>query len=321
VRQDATAATTGGQLTEFATEDAAREYITAAQHMPVRQRLIDADPTGLVSRLANSIDGHSAVEPRPDAYFVDGGTALDLSNEARSGVGGDLVGGGMTGIAEVKLDDSSEPGTTLYVQLSSAAISGLGLRSGSSTGLLRSAGLGIASVKFDWTGQPESLVIEAAGELPGRLGPPFGSAGPNLMTGLVSPGPSSDDEQFIGRVSIGIGLTDLSTAAIATGALHALGVPLLLNRRADDTADETLAGPGSSAAVGIDPVKRLYELLDAGTADTSVTVNTYRKLPTAASPGAVTLGLQGGLTVANALPAADYYYAPGQGFVQWQTCG
>jgi hypothetical protein len=212
------------------------------------------------------------------------------------------------------------------VQLSSAAVAELGLRPPGFSGLLRSPGLGIASVRFDWTGQPESLVIEVAGELPGRLGPPFGQAGPELMAGLVRPGPSPAEDQFIGRVSISVNLTDPTAAEIAAEALHALGVPLLLDRSRGhptpiEAASVSRKTVGTSGDSSIEPVRRLYELLDEGIADTSVTVNTYRQLPTATDPGAVILGLQGGLTIADALPAADYYYAPGQGFVRWQTCG
>lgn len=299
---------TGGHLTEFASEDAAREYITAAQHQPVRQQLVDADPTGLLGRLADRVDGHELVTRAPDADFLDGGTALDLSGEARSGVTGPRIGAGQSGIAEVKTADGA---SSLFVELSAAGTGTLNLlEAGSGVGPAR-PGLGVVSIAYDATGRADRLTIEAAGRLPQRLGPPFGSVGPQVMAGLLTPGPSRGGF-FIGRVSISVSLEDPTTAGLAADALHAAGVPLLLDlgRR-----------PASSTLARKQAVLRFYQLLDDGSADSSVTVNTYRTRADAGDHPTVALGLQGGLTVADALPDADYYYAAGQGFVEWQRCG
>ncbi len=310
----------GGQVTELASEDAAREYITAAQHEPVRARLAAADPTGLVPRLADRIDGHQVVSRPPDAYYVAGGDALELGNEARSGVNGRLVAGGTAGVAEVRFSNTVPPVTTLFVRLSTSATTALGLQPDDLTGLTMVTGLGIAGIRYDETGRPDQLVIEAAGQLPGRLGPPFGKAGPALMAGLVAPGPAGTDGHFTGRVTMTLDLTDEPTATVAADALHALGVPLLLDQGSPQAPPAPPERAGRAAAAR-GPVQRLYRLLDQGAAGTSVTVNTYRPSTSPDYAGGVTLGLQGGLTIAGALPAADYYYAPGQGFVQWQTCG
>jgi hypothetical protein len=300
----------GGRLTEFASEDTAREYIIAAQHRPVRERLGAADPTGLLSRLAGRIDGHEVVTRTSDAFFVDGGNALDLGNEARSGVTGARIGGGMAGIAEVKTSNAKAPVSSLYLRLTPAAGNALGLLLRPGIGVQPSPpGLGIASIAFDGTGRPERLTIEAAGRLPGRLGPPFGGAGPNVMAGLLTPGPNPSPGQFTGRVSISIALGDNASTDVAADALHAIGVPLLLDRGTDPEHP-----PRRS-------VQSFYRLLDRGTADSSVTVNTYRTSSGSKERPTVTLGLQGGLTIADALPDRDYYYAPGQGFVEWQRCG
>jgi hypothetical protein len=318
-------AAASGQLTEFASEAAAREYIVAARHRPVRNRLIDADPTGLVSLLATRIDGHTIDNRAPQSYFVDGGGALDLGNEARSGVNGDFIAGGQTGIAEVKSTNVSRPVTTLYAQLSSAAVTALGLRTEQAIGLLPSpgvgAGIGVASVSFDWTGRATALGFEVAGELPVRLGPPFGSAGPNVMAGLVDPGPAVSGTTFTGRVSMNIDLTDGSTSAAAVEALHALGVPLLLDQQIQLSAQTRRpVDPEAGAEWVRDRVRALYQELDRGAEGTSVTVNTYRRLPATTAARQVALGLQGGLTITGSLPDNDYYYAPAQGFVLWQTC-
>ena len=129
------------------------------------------------------------------------------------------------------------------------------------------------------------------------------------MGSLLAEAQPSEPEPFTGRVSIRIDLRTPEVAEAAANALHALGVPLLLD-----------LGTENAPA----PLQRLYGLLDAGAAGTSVTVSAYRwandELGDNDSP-AVGLGMQGGLTVKGALPGDDFYYAPGQGLVRWQTCG
>src|SRR5262249_22816953 len=124
--------------------------------------------------------------------------------------------------------------------------------------------------------------------------------------GLLSPPAGGGAQRFTGRISMMLDLSDPLVRVSTADALHALGVPLLLDQ----------GHPVSPTGAVAD----LYALLDSGARGTSVTINTYR-LPAGASssPGA-TLGLQGGLTIAGALPGADYYYAPHQGFVKWQVC-
>ncbi len=179
---------------------------------------------------------------------------------------GDFVAGGQTGIAEVKFTNTSQPLTTLYTQLSSDAVTALGLRTENAAGLSPSpgvGGIGVASVSFDWTGRATALGFEVAGELPGRLGPPFGNAGPNVMAGLVDPGPAAAEPAFTGRISMSVNLTNEKTATAAVNALHALGVPLLLDRT--ELLSPTTRKPVELAAGEQwvrDQIRPLYQELD-----------------------------------------------------------
>lgn len=303
-RDDVPGSERGGELTEFPTENAARAYITSAQHEPVRLGLESADPTGLLARIAGKVDGYELprqMVKEPHAYFVDAGSALDLGSEARSGVGGAIIGGGVTGVSEVRVTQEKRPVTTLFVRLSETVAARLRLGGAGS-------GMTVASVAFDRQGLPRQLVLETAGEIRGWLGP-SAEEPPALMGSLLAEAEPSEPEPFTGRVSIRIDLRTPEVAAAAADALHALGVPLLLD-----------LGTKNAPA----PLPRLYGLLDAGAAGTSVTVSAYRwandELGDNDSP-AVGLGTQGGLTVKGALPGDDFYYAPGQGLVRWQTCG
>ncbi|MDP9826609.1 hypothetical protein [Kineosporia succinea] len=305
-RDDVPGSVRGGEVTEFPTQAAARAYITAAQHEPVRERLRAADPTGLMARIAGAVDGHplpGEMVATPHATFVDAGSALDLGAQARSGVTGPLVSGGVTGVAEVRVTHEARPVTTLFVELSPSAATALRLRG-------YGPGMTVASIAFDRQGSPEQLVVESAGQLRGWL-TPAADTGSDLLTRLLDESAPTELPPFTGRVTIRIDLRDpgptdsagnAANADLAADALHELGVPLLLDRGDADP----------------DAVTSLYRELDAGRAGTSVTVSAYRSEN--ASPE-VGLGLQGGLTVKGARPGDDFYYAPGQGLVRWQTCG
>jgi hypothetical protein len=294
----------GGELTEFPTENAARAYITSAQHEPVRLGLAGADPTGLLARIAGTVDGYALprqMVKEPHAYFVDAGSAMDLGPEARSGVGGAIISGGVTGISEVRVTQEKRPMKTLFVRLSSTAATQLKLGGAGS-------GMTVASVAFDREGLPRQLVLETAGEIRGWLRPSAEEPA-GLMESLLAEAEPSEPEPFTGRVSIRIDLRAPEVAGAVADALHALGVPLLLD-----------LGTENAPA----PLPRLYGLLDAGAPGTSVTVSAYRWANdevTGNDPLLVGLGMQGGLTVKGALPGDDFYYAPGQGLVRWQTCG
>lgn len=297
-RDDVPGSVRGGELTEFPTESAARAYITAAQHEPVRRSLEKADPTGLLTRIAGTVDGHRLpreMVPEPHAYFADGGSALDLGAEARSGVGGPIIGGGVKGLAEVRVTREERPVTTVFVELAAPAAEQLRLGGGDSE-------MTVAALTFDRLGRPRQLVIETAGRLRGSLGPAAASSERLLGLLLDDSGPPEPDP-FTGRVAIRIDLLRSEAAEAAAQALHWLGVPLLLE------FGESLAESN--------PVQALYDLIDAGAPGTSVTVSAYR-VPNVETE--VGLGLQGGLTVRGALPGDDFYYAPGQGLVRWQTC-
>ncbi|MFI7548071.1 hypothetical protein, partial [Actinoplanes sp. NPDC049599] len=208
----------GGELTEFPTEDAARAYITSAQHEPVRLGLREADPTGLLSRIAGTVDGYRLprqMVKEPHAYFVDAGSAPDLGAEARSGVGGPIIGGGVTGVAEVRVTREKRPVTTLFVRLAGTAAAHLRLGGAGS-------GMTVASVAFDRQGLPRQLVIETAGEIRGRLGP-SAEEPPELMGSLLEEAEPSEPEPFTGRVSLRLDLREPENAEAAADALHWLG--------------------------------------------------------------------------------------------------
>ena len=292
----------GGELTEFPTEAAARTFITAAQHEPVRNELAKADPTGLLPRIADQVDGHRRPEEvvqQPHAYFANAGSALDLGAQARTGVTGTIIGGGVTGVAEVRVTSEERPTTTLFVELTDAAAQPF---------RLSDAGLGktVVSVAIDGQGSPQQLVIETAGRLRGWLRP-SADIPEALMSGLLDDDRSA--EPFTGRVSIRIDLLRTENADAAADALHWLGVPLLL-----ESGDQRIR-PGVIPEK--DPVRTLYALLDTGAPGTSTTVSAYRVGKGSPEVG---LGMLGGLTVRGALPGDDFYYAPGQGLVRWQTC-
>ncbi|MCE0534316.1 hypothetical protein LWF15_02225 [Kineosporia rhizophila] len=307
----------GGELTEFPTESAARAYITAAQHEPVRRRLRSADPTGLLARIAEKVDGHplpGEMVRQPHAYFVDAGSAPDLAAQARSAVGGGIVGGGVAGVAEVRVTQEKQPSTTIFVELTEKAGESFRLGTpGSATT--------VAGVTFDRFGRARYLVIETAGGLRGWLSASAGTPehllgtlldvgepeGSDLTSDSVESEEPEEPAPFVGRATIRIDLLRSEPAGAAADVLHWLGVPLLLD-----------LGQGSELEEGQDPVQRLYALLDAGAPGTSVTVSAYRTAQNA-SPE-VGLGMLGGLTVRGALPGDDFYYAPGQGLVRWQTC-
>ncbi|GAB3242112.1 hypothetical protein [Kineosporia babensis] len=315
-RDDVPGSVRGGELTEFPTESAARAYITAAQHEPVRLGLQEADPTGLLARIADTVDGHPlprAMVPEPHAYFVDAGSALDLGAQARSGVGGSIISGGVSGVAEVRVTRQDSPATTIFVELTSEAAEAFGLGSG--------AGKTVAGVTFDDLGRPRQLVVETAGRLRGWLGPT--AEAPTRLLGTLldvhqaddssdpaEPAANQEPEPFTGRAVIRIDLMRTEVADAAADALHRLGIPLLLNLGDTDLRPDSVLAE--------DPVQELYELLDSGSPGGSFTVSAYRTSPGDATEAV--LGMQGGLTVRGALPGDDFYYAPGQGLVRWQTC-
>lgn len=306
----------GGQVTEFDSEPTAREYLLATAHQPVKQDLAAMDASGVLARVGDSVDGHRLDGRPPSAYFAQGGNGLDLAAQTQAAVAGPAAGDGLAGLAEVKIDQGAgRGGTTVYHWLTAAAGAGFGLfPSGSALGPT-APGLTLLSIRYDQDGNPERLTIEAAGSLPARLGP-AARAEPDVISGLLAPGPEVEPGRFTGRVVITVGLTDRVLLELAADALHELGVPVL----PDAGSLPAPSTGGTRPAAASTAVRRLYQALDDGAEGASVTVNTYQLHRAAGQRSAVALGLQGGLTVTGALPAADFYYSPGQGFVKWREC-
>lgn len=327
----------GGQLTEFADERTARDFVVGAQHEPVKAGLGRLDPTGLVHVLGDAVDGYTHRPRPPDAYFADAGAAVLTTGPAEAGVTSSRPFTGVEGIAEVKITATGPAaGTTVYYRLGRTVAVQLGLAPPPASAEPDPGGQLLASIGYDPAGRAERLRIEAAGELPGQLGPPFGAPGPAVMASLLSPGPVHDARRFVGRVVMSLSLANSDDRAVVADALHELGIPVLLDaaRPPTDGAGATGTGTGKTAtgetATGETAtdgtgtsgaaVRGLYRLLDSGAAASSVTVNTYRPAPVGSPRPVAGLGLQGGLTLSGLLPAADYYYAPRQGFVRWQQC-
>jgi hypothetical protein len=341
---------TGGRLTEFASEDAAREYVAAWEHEPVKRSLAQMDAAGAVPLLGDRIDGHQLNHVSADAYVVDGADALDLSGETRAAMDGPLVPQAIEGLSEVKLTERPDSaGTAVTYRLAPSVASLLGLLApngsvGGGSGPSRI----VVTLTSDAAGRPDRIALEAAGALPStldqsRTGARPGGAGSRL-NGLLPPlgkvastAPSLDS--FAGRVTLAANLSSPAAARTVGDALHALGVPLLLGdgvgswsvapakaskpakpARARQVAPGRATPPDATAVRVRSALQNLYALFDAGTAGTSVTVNTYRTDGRQNTRPAITLGLQGGLTFTGSLPADDYYYAAGQGFVKWQEC-
>lgn len=306
----------GGQVTEFASELQAREFLLATQHQPVKDALAGMDPAGVLARVGDAVDGHTLRPQPPDAYFVQGAGGLDLAAQAQAAVAGPedgalspaASGTGLAGLAEVKIDQGAGRGTTVYLWLTGSAGAGLGLFPAGSGLAPAAPGRTLASIGYDENGNPEQLTVEAAGALPARLGPEARPV-PDVLTGLLTPGPGVDEDRFLGRVVLTVSLTDRDLLDLAADALHELGVAEL---------PDAGRPPGERSDDGSTAVQRLYRAVDDGTEGTAVTVNTYRVAGDARPE--VTLGLQGGLTVSGATPTADYFYAAGQGFVKWREC-
>jgi hypothetical protein len=366
----------GGRLTEFASEDAARQHVAAWEHEPVKRSLAGMDAAGALPLVGDRIDGHRLEGLPADAYLVDGADGLDLSGETRAAMDGPLVPQAVEGLSEVKLTERPDgAGTAVTYRLAPSVASLLGLLApdGSVDGGF-GPGRIVVTLTSDAAGRPARIALEAAGALPStlnqsRVASVPGTAGSRLsgllppLGKLASTAPSLDS--FAGRVTLAVNLSSPATLRTVADALHALGVPLLLGDgngswSTPPAAKPTKAGPRTKARPRTTPVKatkpspaaaaaagaaaaaakkklsaaaaaaiaarsrgalqNLYALFDTGPAGTSVTVNTYRTDGLQNARPSITLGLQGGLTFTDSLPADDYYYAAGQGFVKWQEC-
>jgi hypothetical protein len=336
-----------GRLTEFASEERAREYVAAWEHEPVKRSLAHMDAAGAVSLVGDRIDGHQLQNLQADQYLVDGKDGLDLSGETRAAMDGPVVPQAVEGLSEVKLTQRPDSaGTAVTYRLAPSVASLLGLLApDGSVGGGFGPGRIVVTLTSDAAGRPERVALEAAGALPStlnqkRITPVPAIAGSRLTAllprlGVVgSTAPSLDS--FAGRVTLTVELSSPASTRAAADGLHALGVPLLLGDGIGtwSTAPTTKAAPAkppgrtTAKTPTADPgavhtrkaLADFYALFDSGHAGTSVTVNTYRSDGLANPRPTITLGLQDGLTFTDSLPADDYYYAPGQGFVKWQEC-
>jgi hypothetical protein len=332
----------GGRLTEFASEDAAREYVAAWEHEPVKRALARMDAAGAVPLVGDRIDGHQLHRLAAGAYLVDGADGLDLSGETRAAMDGPRVPQAIEGLSEVKLTDRPDGvGTAVTYRLAPSVASLLGLLApDGSVGGGFGPGRIVVTLTSDAAGRPERIALEAAGALPStlnqnRIGSVPGTARSRL-NGLLPPlgkvastAPSLDS--FAGRVTLTVNLSSPATLRTVGDALHAMGVPLLLGDgvgswstpaavAAAVAAKKKGPAPDAVAARTRSALQNLYALFDTGATGTSVTVNTYRSDGLRDPRPRITLGLQGGLTFTDSLPADDYYYAAGQGFVKWQEC-
>lgn len=311
----------GGAKMEFADEAAAREFMTAAAHEPVKQGLTGWDPTGLTHWLADKVDGHHYAPPAPEEYFFEAGAQAADALDAKAGVASAGASAGVAGVVGVKVTPVGTGGSkkTVYLKLSADAAMEMGLfdAAGASTS---GSGEVVVGIEYDPAGHPVAASLEGAGTLKGELS---GSVpmGPETtlaqIAGFTPKGaPESGQSASIGgtaKIGLSIDLTQGQNSAVLARGLHALGVPVLRG----------LGGPTPDAVTGL---KGVYDLFDSGADGTSLTVTTYDTKEGGSTVGAkagdvLTFGIEAGYQTTDDTLTSGYYYSPGDGLVKWQSCG
>jgi hypothetical protein len=312
----------GGRKMSFSSEGAAREFMTAAAHEPVKDALTGWDPTGIAHWLADKIDGHSYHPPAPKEYLLEAGGSVEGSLDAKAGVGGAGASAGVSGVLGVKVtpQDGSGPHRTVYLKLTAKAGAELGLLDAvKAEGGAESEV--VVGIEYDGKGQPVKATLEAAGTLKAGIGPDGDVGGEGTiaqLAGFTAKGaPSagiSSGAGVRGKISLTMDLEEPGNAAALADALHSLGVPVL-------QGDGSVPPPGA-----VDSLRGLYGRFDGGADGTTVTVTTAKASERGGKIGVkggdvLTFGAEAGLQFTDTRTTSGYYYSPGEKqFVKWQQC-
>jgi hypothetical protein len=313
-----------GEKMEFATEQDARDFMTAAEHEPIKQAATGWDPTGITHWLADKVDGHHYAPPAPTEYFFDGGEKVEGSLDFKGGVGGVGAKAGVSGVVGVKIKPNNDPqhtsNKTVYLKLTAEAAGRFGLLD-MVQGEVSDKGEVVVGIEYDGQGRPKTATLDVAGTVKAQLGPggPVGDS--KTLTSIAGFAPKAAPKlanQLGGaktaKVKFTINLQQGNNLPVVADALHSVGVPVLLHDGSGTTPNP------------VDGIKSLYQLYDSGAPGTYLSATTYTATSDSQNAGVkggdvLAFGVEGGFTIADSTVDGGAYYQPGQGFVQWAACG
>jgi hypothetical protein len=307
-----------GMTMEFATEQEARDFMTAATHEPIKRVIAGFDPFGWKKALLDRIDGHTYDPPKPKEIYLDAGPKVQGAISGTAGMAdlsADAAGSVVVGM-KYRPEDQHK---TVYLELGSEAAGKLGVLQ-TAEGKIGAESKVVVGIEYDQQGVAVKATLEADGTLTGRLNVnalPVGGNTTGTTRSLASLTESSLGPTLGGGVGgtaqLAIDLTQGANRAVVADGLHSLGVPVLLSEGSGRTPDPVTGGRG------------IYDLIDSGAAGTSFGVTTYRQTDDALEGKAkggdgLGFGVEGGLSSKDRRVTDAAYYQPGQGFVTWQQC-
>ncbi|MBK7622274.1 MAG: hypothetical protein IPJ14_06300 [Kineosporiaceae bacterium] len=334
LKASVTAALTGsaGAKYEFPTEQAARDFLTAARDEPAKRAVVGPfDPFGFGKKLLDKIDGVSYDPPPPTETFYAGGALVSGTAEGKAGVAALTGNGSVTALLGVKVKsatpasaDGSVPARgetrTVYLQVSSEAAAQLGVFE-TVSGTIGDSSEVVVGIEYDDTGKAISATLDATGTLTGQLG--LGATGgekgqpatpltPAVPKGTTGAGDLSIGGGKAGTLQMRVDLTQGNNRDVVADGLHSIGVPVLMND-----------GTGS-----VDPVTGLtgmYRLFEDGAPGTTLGVVLYSQNDGGLSGGVeggegIGFGIEGGVSTQDRSVDRAAYFQPGQGFVTWEQC-
>jgi len=314
----------GGAKMEFATEQDARDFITAAQHEVVKRAVTGWDPTGLGHWIADQVDGYHYDPPAPTEYFFDGGAKVEAGADAKVGAGKSIgvgVKGGSAGVVGVRIKPNAD-GTsnkTVYLKMTQDAAFKLGIADAvqGEVGLKTDV---VVALEYDGKGNPKTFGLDAAltGKLQGSLNTPVTGEKTVNIGKLAPKGKLKLADQLggaaAGKARFTIDLTKGNNVNVVADALHSVGVPVLTDHGADRPPDPITAA------------EALYDLYDSGADGTYLSLTAY-----AAETGGGTAGIKGGdgltfgadgaVKLETGKTIGGWYWQPGVGLTPWAACG
>jgi hypothetical protein len=316
----------GGVKMEFPSEEAAREFMTAAKQEGVKDLIAGIDPFGWKKSLLDKVFGSEYNPPAPTEYFFAGGAKIEGSVSAAAGVatvGGDANIAAVLGVKVKPAQDGRGPTRTVYLQVSSDAAARLGVFE-AAEGTAGRTGEVVLGIEYDENGTAIAAGVEATGTLTAQLGinalGSGGSGGKGSTTPLSSAvgeasqsaGPSVGGG-IGGTLQLNVDLTKGNNRDVVADGLHSIGLPVLLNDGSADTPDP------------ISGLRGMYGLFEGGAPGTSLGVTVFDQeqggLSGEAKGGAgLTFGAGGGVSTQDRRVRQAAYFEPGQGFVTWQQC-
>jgi hypothetical protein len=288
----------------FSSEQAARDFVTDAQH-ELAKRAVNPSGLGPVQWLLNKVDGRSFDPPPPVKTFFGGGgqAAGELSGTAGAGT---AVGSAKAANLLRVEQDTQQKRTTYQLRLSREMGVKLGLLEQFEGGLSAASEVVLSLTYDDVTGQAVGATFEAAGEVGAELGPklPFGA---DAEAGGTTGGTKKLVSQF------DIDLTQGNNRDVLADALHSAGLPVL-------------QGDGSGTDPGlVGGARSVYDLFADGAPGTTASYRVYDVgkggISGGVSGGAgISFGVDGGVTFEDATLSSAGYHEPGQGWVRWNDC-